>query len=264
MDTISAGNTIALAYLLFERGLLDRQDTGGLELRWGDASPCFTLLEQMARREGFGALLAQGSLALAAHYGAAELAVQVNNLEVPMHDPRAFSGLTLSYLISPRGACHNASDYFNIELGGSQDDVGVPMTQRHEDGGKAQYIARHHHWRSACNSFPVCFLSVVPAETLLGLLAAATGHPWTLEEALLAGERGWNLKRLYNLRLGWTRESEKLPHLLRQPLDGGQMGHVPDEALMLEEYYAASGWDLQTGAPLPEKLAALHLGFARL
>lgn len=261
LDTISAGSTLALAYLLYDRGLLGEQDTGGLALHWGDASPCFTLLPQMARRERFGALLAEGARALGAHFGAPELAVQVNNLELPMHDPRAFSGQALSYLLSPRGACHNSSDYFSIELGGSQEDVGLPMTPRDVDGGKAHYVARHNHWRSACNNLAVCFFAVTPVDTLLCLLAAATGQDWSLEEMLRAGERSWNLKRLINLRLGWTREREKLPHLLRQPLEGGQMGHVPDEELMLREYYAASGWDLQAGSPLPEKLEQLNLGF---
>jgi aldehyde:ferredoxin oxidoreductase len=262
LDVVSAGSTLSLAYLLFERGLLSEADTGGLSLVWGDAAPCFGLLESMARREGFGALLAQGAKALAAHCGAEELAVQVNNLEVPMHDPRAFSGQTLSYLLSPRGACHNNSDYFNIELGGSLEDVGVPMTPRDEDGGKAHYVARHQHWRSACNNLPLCFFAVTPVSTLLELLSAATGQPRTLEDVLRVGERSWNLKRLVNLRLGWTREREKLPYLLRQPLEGGQMGHVPDEALLLDEYYTASGWDPASGAPLPEKIKELNLGFA--
>lgn len=82
---------------------------------------------------------------------------------------------------------------------------------------------------------------------------------------LLAGERAWNLKRAYNCRLGWTRDAEKLPRLLLEPLEeGGQMGHVPDMDLLLKEYYAASGWDIATGYPLPEKLEALNLGFVRL
>ncbi|MCX8026161.1 MAG: hypothetical protein N3A60_13260, partial [Thermanaerothrix sp.] len=90
LDTISAGNTLALAYLLFDQGIIREEDTGGLALRWGDPAPCFVLLDQMARREGLGELLARGSQALAAHFGVPDLAVVVNGLEVPMHDPRAF------------------------------------------------------------------------------------------------------------------------------------------------------------------------------
>ncbi len=264
MDTISAGNTIALAYLLFERGIINEEDTGGLALRWGDPQPCFALLDGMARREGFGALLAQGSRALAAHYGVEELAVQVNGLDVAMHDPRAMSGQALSYVTSPRGACHNQSDFFTIELGGSLDEIGIPMTDRFSDLGKAGYVARHQHWRTLQNALVMCFFAVVPPETVRALVSAATGQHWTLDDLLLAGERGWNLKRCYNLRLGLTPASEKLPRLLLEALpDGGQEGHVPDVAAMLDEYYAASGWERATGWPTPEKLKALGLEFAR-
>ena len=264
MDTISAGSVLALAYLLFERGLLSVADTGGLALRWGDASPCFPLLEQMAHREGFGALLDLGSRDFAAHYGAQELAVQVNNLDVAMHDPRGLSGMALSYVTSPRGACHNQSDYFQAEVGGSMDKLGIPMTDRSSEAGKAAYVARHQHWRTVCNSLVVCFFAVVPPQTLVELLSAASGHDWDLEELMRAGERAWNLKRAYNCRLGLSRASEKLPRLLLEPLtEGGQAGHVPDMELLLREYYQASGWDPATGWPLPDKLDALGLGFAR-
>ena len=264
MDTISAGGVIALAYLLFERGLLSDTDTGGLALQWGDASPCFVLLEQMARREGFGALLDLGSRDFAARYGAPELAVQVNNLDVAMHDPRGLSGMALVYVTSPRGACHNQGDYFQVEIGGSIDELGIPMTDRASEAGKAAYVARHQHWRTVCNSLVVCFFAVVPPQTLMELLSAASGHDWELEELMQAGERAWNLKRAYNCRLGLTRATEKLPRLLLEPLpEGGQAGHVPDMELLLKEYYQASGWDPVTGWPLPEKLEALGLGFAK-
>ncbi len=260
IDTISAGNTIALAYLLFDRGLMTTQDTGGLELRWGDAKPCFELIEQIARRDGIGALVAQGSKALAAHFHAEELAVHVNNLEVPMHDPRAMTGTALVYVTSPRGACHNQSDYFTIEMGGSIDRLGIPMTDRLEDGGKAAYVARHQDWRTVCNSLVMCFFASANLDTVVDLLSAATGHDWTLDEMMLAGERAWNLKRAYNIRLGLTRATEKLPKLLLEPLpDGGQAGHVPDMDSMLKEYYAARGWDEATGRPTQSKLKELGL-----
>ena len=262
LDTISAGNTLALAYLLFEQGLLTRGMTDGVELKWGDATPCFHLLELMADRRGLGEILAQGSLALAAHCGAPNLAVQVGKLEVPMHDPRAFTGQALAYVTSPRGACHNQSDYFSIEAGGSIDELGLPMTQRFESGGKAHLVARHQNWRTACNALVHCFFAVTPPSTLAGLLSAALGRHWTPEAMLLAGERAWNLKRLYNCSLGWTRSAERLPELLLRPLaDGGQQGTVPDMDILLREYYAAREWDEASGRPLPAKLKALGLDF---
>ena len=260
MDTISAGNTIALAYLLFDRGLITTADTGGIALRWGDATPCFALLDQMAHRQGFGALLAQGARGLAAHFGAEELAVHVSNLEVPMHDPRAMTGMAIVYATSPRGACHNQGDYFRVELGEAIGELDVPMTERLKDEGKAAHVARHQDWRTACNSLVTCIFAATPPSTYVSLLRAATGEDWTLEEVMSAGERAWNLKRLFNLRLGWTRADEKLPKLLLEPLpDGGQQGHVPDMNVLLGEYYIARGWDPATGGPTPEKAKALGL-----
>ncbi len=262
MDTISAGNTIALAYLLFDRGIISAADTGGLRLAWGDASPCFTLLEQTARREGFGALLAEGAQALAEHFGAPELAVTVNRLEVPMHDPRAHTGQAISYAVSPRGACHNQSDFFMVEMGNSMDEIGVPMTERLVDSGKAGAVARHQHFRTAQNSLTMCFFASVSAAEVARLLSAVSQREISVEEMLLAGERAWNLKRLYNGRLGLSAANDKLPKLLLEPLEeGGQMGHVPDMNTLMSEYYAASGWDPVSGMPTAEKRRALGLEF---
>jgi aldehyde:ferredoxin oxidoreductase len=263
LDTISAGNTIALAYLLFEKGLVTTADTGGVELHWGDATPCFDLIERIARKKGFGALLAQGAKALAEHFGAPDLAAHVNGLEVPMHDPRALTGMALIYATSPRGACHNQGQYYMVELGNSIDELGIPMTERLVDGGKAHHVARYQDWNTISNCLVNCLFAAVRPSTIVTLLTAATGHDWTLEEMMLAGERVWNLKRAFNHRLGLTRANDKLPKLLLQSLpDGGQEGHVPDMDLLLGEYYAARGWDPASGRPTLEKLRALGLGVA--
>jgi aldehyde:ferredoxin oxidoreductase len=264
LDTISAGSVLGLAYLLFDLGRISERDTGGLALRWGDAAPCFSLLDQIARREGFGALLAQGSRALGAAFGAEDLAVQVNGLDVGMHDPRAFTGQGLAYVTSPRGACHNQSDFFTVELGGTMEEIGIGMTDHAASAGKSSLVARHQHWRTLCNDLVICFFTVIAPQEVADLLSAASGEDWTVEGLLRAGERGWNLKRCYNLRLGLTPASEKLPKLLLQSLpDGGQAGVVPDMDTLLDEYYAASGWDRASGWPTRQKLAELGLEFMK-
>jgi aldehyde:ferredoxin oxidoreductase len=94
------------------------------------------------------------------------------------------------------------------------------------------------------------------------LLSAATGHDWTLDEMMKAGERAWNLKRIYNGRLGLTRASEKLPKLLLQPLpDGGQEGTIPNMDVLLDGYYEARDWDAVTGQPHQKKIKELSLDF---
>jgi aldehyde:ferredoxin oxidoreductase len=263
MDTISAGNAIALAYLLFDRGIISTADTGGPELHWGDASPCFELIDKIAHKEGFGALLAQGSKALAVHFGVPDLAVHVNGLEVPMHDPRAMTGMAIVYATSPRGACHNQSEYFMVEVGGSIDELGIPMTDRLVDSGKAHHVARHQDWHTVFNCLVTCLFAAVKPSALAALLSAATGVEYSLEEMLKAGERAWNLKRAYNNRLGVTRANDRLPKLLLEALpDGGQNGHVPDMDVLMGEYYAARGWDPVTGRPTIDRLRRLGLDFA--
>jgi aldehyde:ferredoxin oxidoreductase len=110
----------------------------------------------------------------------------------------------------------------------------------------------------------MCFFAVVPPQTVVDLVNAATGQEWSLEDLIRIGERAWNLKRVINLRYGLTPAAEKLPKLLLEPLpDGGQEGHIPDMDLLLNEYYAACDWDRATGWPSVEKLAALGLAFVR-
>jgi aldehyde:ferredoxin oxidoreductase len=134
LDVISLGVTIALACELFERGLLTKADTGGLEIRYGDPEMVFRLIELTARREGFGAILAEGNAALAEHAGAPELSATVNRLEVPMHDPRAYVGMAVTYALSPRGACHMQGDMFDLDMGRTGlEEIGLEMGDRHEN-----------------------------------------------------------------------------------------------------------------------------------
>jgi aldehyde:ferredoxin oxidoreductase len=106
--------------------LLTSADTGGLEIRYGDSDTIIQLLEMMAQRDGFGDQLAEGSAALAERYGVPELAVTVNRLEVPMHDPRAFAGMAVTYALSPRGACHMEGDMYGVDTGqGAPVELGI-------------------------------------------------------------------------------------------------------------------------------------------
>jgi aldehyde:ferredoxin oxidoreductase len=260
LDTISMGSTLGLAHLLYDDGALINADTGGVALRWADPEPVIRLIEKTARREGFGDLLAEGSLALARRYHAEELAVQVNGLEVAMHDPRASAGVAVSYLTSPRGACHNKSDAYWLDMGRTMEDIGVGFSDRFEEEGKAALMARHQNWRSAGDAIISCQLVNMPSEGLVRMLSAATGWDLTLSDLLEAGERILNLKRVLNLRWGLKPGDEKLPGLLLRSLeDGGTAGYVPDVEKLLSDYYRARDWDRETGEPSPGKLRELGL-----
>ncbi len=260
MDTISAGNTIGLALHLFDRGVISEKDTGGMILKWGDEATIAKLLHVTARREGFGDLLARGSRALAKHFGAEEEAVQVNGLEAAYHDPRGVSGMALAYATSPRGACHNQSDYFFVDWGQTDDSIGVKFYERQAGAEKSANVAIHQNWRTVFNSLVMCIFANVPPQTVVDLINSACGLNWTIGDMLKSGERGWNLKRAVNHRLGLTRADDKLPRSLLQPLpNGGAAGYVIPFEEMLEAYYDARRWDKATGRPSKEKLIDLGL-----
>jgi len=261
MDTISLSNTLGLAFTLFERGLVSETDTGGLVLEWGNKSVVEKLVHQTVKREGFGAYLAEGALVCGRRFGAEELSVQVNGLEVAYHDPRGSSGMALAYATSPRGACHNQSDYFLVDVFGMvEDKLGMGFYQRHDYVEKAANVAIHQDWRTVFNSLVMCYFANVPPETILELTNAATGEDYSLDDLLHVGERAWNLKRMINHRLGLVRQNDTLPKLLREPYsDGGAQGYEIPLEEMLEAYYQARGWDPMTGRPTPSKLNELGL-----
>jgi aldehyde:ferredoxin oxidoreductase len=260
MDTISAGGTIGLAFHLFEKGVITTEDTGGLILKWGDIKIIEELLQLTARREGIGEYLALGSKRFGQHYGAENEAVQVNGLEVAYHDPRAFSGMALVYATSPRGACHNQSDYFKVDMGQADNSIGLEFFDRHVGEDKAANVVRHQNWVTVFNALVMCVFANVPVETVTGLINSACGLNLSMEGLFYAGERGWNLKRAINHRLGLTRENDKLPKALLEPyMEGGAAGYVPPINEMLVSYYRARGWDQKTGKPTPEKLNELGL-----
>ena len=262
LDSISAGSTIAFATFLRERELVPASAFDNVELRWGDPEQALQLIQMIARREGFGDVLAEGTRAFGARYGVDGIAVQVNGLELAMHDPRAAAGMALVYATSPIGASHNQSDYFMIEISGRVlEDLNITPVDRFETAGKAAQVARHQDWRAVTASLVQCLFPNPPVKNMVEMLAAATGYDIRLDNVLTYGERMWNLKRALNLKLGYNaRANEKLPELLLKPLaDGGTEGHAPELEPMLREYYTYREWDWATGKPCREKLIALEM-----
>jgi aldehyde:ferredoxin oxidoreductase len=260
MDTISTANTIGLAFHLFEMGKATLQDTGGLVLKWGDFTAVRQLIRMIACREGIGELLARGSRQFGKAFDAEEEAVQVNGLEVAYHDPRGVSGMALSYATSPRGACHNQSDYFLVDFGHMNEQLGITYFDRHAQAEKAANVAKHQDWRTVFNSIVMCIFANVDPQMQVDLVNAACDLDWTIDDMMKSGERGWNLKRAINSRLGLTRTNDKLPKALLTPYkEGGSTGFVPDLPAMLDSYYEARGWDKATGKPKIEKLIELGL-----
>jgi len=265
LDTISTGSTIALAYDLFDKGLITREDTGGLEIGYGDIETSHHLIKLIALRQGFGDLLAEGSTALAAHFGVPEMAATVRNLEIPMHDARSFSGMAPVYALSPRGACHLQGDMYSVDTGQSAPvEVGVIPGERFDNSEeKGMVTARAQAWRSIYNALTVCHFMNPSASNILRALNASTGFDYSLDELMLVGKRIFTLKRIINHNLGSTIEDDKLPDfMLKAFKTGGTLGFVPDMKPLLAGAYKEHGWDPSCGLPTPDTLKAYKLDFA--
>ncbi|MBI3537809.1 MAG: aldehyde ferredoxin oxidoreductase, partial [Chloroflexi bacterium] len=258
LDCISAGSTIAFAMFLREQGILPPSD---LDIRWGDTRGTLQLLRDIAYRENFGAVLAEGTRALGARYHVEGLAVQINGAEVPMHDPRAFTGMAVAYATSPIGANHNQSDHFFVDIGRTIEELKILSSDRFGAQDKGAMVARHQDWRAFNNALVLCYFPNPTAQQICDLTSAATGYDINLQNVLSCGERQWNLQRALNLKLGYrAREKEKLPELMLRVLaDGGTEGHRPDFERMMRDYYAARDWDWASGKPSRAKLIALRM-----
>ena len=250
MDTISCGTTIAFAIECFENGLISVSDTEGIELAWGASEAVVAMCEKIGRKEGFGAVLAEGSLRAAQYLGgeAKQFLTTVKGLEAPMHDPRALHGLGLAYGISPRGACHEASLTFNVESGttyipdipGFDDDLPEGTS---EGRANLNIICQDYGmFFSHCAIF--CNLGCMPlsAGHAVEMVNCITGFEYSLEEVLTIGRRLWLLKRGLTNLFGSRADDDRLPEKLMLPLpEGPTQGSIPDMDLMLTEFYAMRG-----------------------
>lgn len=267
MDTISCGSTIAFAIECFEKGLIDQEDTGGLDLTWGNAGAIVAMAEKIGKQEGFGAVLAQGSARAIKYIGnkAAAFLTTVKGLEAPMHDPRSAHGYGLAYGVSPRGACHEASLTFEVEGGAMYiseiPELAVDLPEGSLGRAKLNVAAQDYGmFFSNCAIFCNLGGSPLDATRALAMLNHVTGFDYTLDELMEIGRRVWYLKRGFSNLFGATASEDRLPARLMTPMrDGPTKGSVPDMDLMLKEFYELRGLD-DNGVPSEKVLHALGLG----
>jgi len=266
LDTISTSGVIAFAMEAYEKGLIGQEETGGLDLTWGNAEAMIEAIHAIARREGIGELLADGVRAAAARIGpeAEAFALHVKGLEFPIHDPRAFVSMAANYATSARGACHmEAITYwlgYGVRLAGWYEPE---QYDPHESTGKGQEAVDWQNYTSVYNPLGICkfiIKGLIGPQHVVDLVNTALGWDWTVEDLLTTGERVFQLKRLINLRLGVTGADDTLPRrFLAEPRpSGGAGGVLPDLDLMLEDYYRIRDWSPE-GVPSPQRLAELGL-----
>jgi len=262
---ISCGGTIAMAMDCFENGLIGQDDTDGLEVKWGNADVVLKLIEKIAQRDGFGNILADGTKRAAPKIGgnAADYAVEVKGMEAPMHDPRAYHGLGLSYATGLRGACHTNDLTYSIEQGiVVWPEVGINGGyQGQSSEGKAEMVVISQNLGMVMNSAVICYMvmSVINGQDLVDLMRAASGYDYTLEELMACGERIWMLKRGLDNLMGITASDDRLPKQILTPTkEGGAAGSVPNLELMLKEFYPLRSLEAD-GRPSKAKLNELGL-----
>jgi aldehyde:ferredoxin oxidoreductase len=260
MDSISSGASAAYAMYLYDKGVITSKDTGGLELKWGDIDVAIKLMNLIAKNEGIGKIIQEGTKRMSARYGRPGEAVQVKGLEFPMHDPRAFNCMGLVYATSNRGADHNKSDAYLVENGMGNPDLNLVPGDRFGDD-KAQMAALSQDWRAATDALGICHFAMMSTQAILDMINASTGWNMDMDSLLKAGERNFQLMRAMTCKLGVTPDDDKLPEIALRPIpDGGQEGNVPPMAKMLPEYYAIRDWNSVTGRPSKARMESLGMG----
>ncbi|MHA1267112.1 MAG: aldehyde ferredoxin oxidoreductase family protein [Candidatus Helarchaeota archaeon] len=263
LDTISVGSTVAFALDLYENGIITKEDVG-FELKWGDAEAIVKLTEMIAKAEGFGAILAQGTRAAAEKIGkgAIDYAVQNRGLEVPAHDPRAFVSMGLHYATTARGADHCSGFTAAADQGIIFPALGVNYkTGRFDVEGKGVLTKTFQDVWVLFNSLTICYFAGLGYGSRdLSLMAEAiTGEKTTIEISIHRAARINALKRLYNYKCGIRPKDETLPKILMTPLKtGSTAGVVPDLETMKQEYYEANHLTSE-GIPTKEHLIELGL-----
>src|SRR5665647_1501264 len=237
IDTISAGATLAAAMELYQRGYItDEILDDDVILKFGNADSVIHWLKKMGNREGFGDKLAQGSYRLANSYGVPEYSMSVKKQDLPAYDPRGIQGLGLQYATSNRGGCHVRGYMVSPEI------LGLPeKLDRFELAGKPAWVKIFQDLTAVIDSSGLCLFTsfALGAQQYADMLNETLGTDWSAEELLLAGERIWNLEKLFNIEAGILPEEDTLPpRLLEEEMpDGPTKGWVNKLDEMLPLYY---------------------------
>jgi aldehyde:ferredoxin oxidoreductase len=278
IDTISTGACIAFAMECFENGILTKEDTGGLDLRFGNADAMLAMTRRIARREGLGDVLAEGVKRAAEKIGrgAEKFAFHIKGQELPMHEPRGKRGNALSFATSPTGADHVESPhdvlFTNIDPKGNHPfsifGLLEPLKPLDMGAKKVRAFCYGQLVWSLYNSLGMCNFAAVPLgplplDQIVNAVKAITGWKTSLFELTKVAERANAMARVFNFREGFTKADDYLPTRLHEPLEGGPLKGVSidkaDFQKFMEMYYEAVGWDAKTGYPTRGKLAELGL-----
>jgi aldehyde:ferredoxin oxidoreductase len=266
LDTMSTGGAIAFGMEAYEKGLIDRKDTGGIELQWGSAEAMIETIRLIAQKKGVGELLGKGVKRASEELGknSVEFAMHIKGLELPGHDPRGYNAGAVGYATASRGGCHMAGLTHTFERVLKAPEIGIPEPlDRFQIEGKGFLAAKSQNLMGMMDSLKLCKFILFGGITITHIVKwyhDVTGNEMTIDDFVKTGERIFNLKRLYNVRLGVSRKDDSLPlrSLTFKRIGKGLTPNLPPLGQMLGEYYEYRGWS-EDGIPTPEKLKELGL-----
>lgn len=274
IDTISTGVMVSFAMECFENGLLTLEDTGGLELHFGNAKAMVELTRQIGERTGLGALLGEGPRIAAAKIGrgAEQFAVHVKGQPLPMHECRVRHGQGLGYALSPTGAdhMHNFWDSAmrNNPVGEEMQAWGVyePLPMNEMNASKVRAYMYGSNWAWLDNHLGMCMFIPWSVDQTVNLVRAVTGWKTHAFELQMVAQRGVTLARIFNMREGFTRADDRLPARMSMPFKSKSIHEKPIDPEVLDEhvgiFYGMMGWDPQTGKPTLARLQQLDIEWA--
>jgi aldehyde:ferredoxin oxidoreductase len=261
LDTISAGATVAFAIECFENGLITKKDTDGIEMTWGNHKAIVAMTEKLAKREGFGAVLANGVKVAAEKIGkgADKYAMHIQGEEVPAHDPKCGFHLATTYRLDPTPARHfqGSEEFHPAGL--------IPVFDRGSFASRGEAHKKGSNFKHAVICAGMClfvYMALPNVEPIAEFMRAITGWDITNDELLKTGERIANLRQAFNVREGLNPLQFKVPdRIIGKPpqKEGPLAGITVDEDTLDKEYLAAMDWDLKTAKPSKKKLLELNL-----
>jgi aldehyde:ferredoxin oxidoreductase len=271
LDTISTGVTIAFAMECFEKGLITKEDTGGIDLVFGNGEAMVKMVDLIGKREGIGDLLAEGCMRMAEKLGkgSEKYAVHVKGQEIPMHEARLKRGMAIGYSVSPTGADHVHS----LHDTGTVTDEGLRIFKPFgviepvplEDLGprKVRIQKYHTQWRAMLNSLVLCVFPPWTQEEIVQIVNAVTGWGTTGFELMKTGQRILTMAKIFNLREGFQVKDDWLPPRLFEPATSGPLSNTAVDSNALKRarsiFYTMMGWDKETGVPTEETLGELDI-----
>ncbi|MGA2670882.1 MAG: aldehyde ferredoxin oxidoreductase family protein [Dehalococcoidia bacterium] len=267
IDTISASTSIAFAIECYEKGIITKQDTDGIELSWGNSAVIIALLEKLVRREGSGAVLADGTKRAVENIGtkAADCTVNIGRQELGYHDPRQIPARGTGYICDATPGRHTSFLAGRLLEGGGvpgpYPEVWGPKVDFRNYGSKSLAYSGTIKYEQIAASAGICkFIFWQETWPLLDFISAATGWDFSIEEMLMTGERIQTLRQMFNIREGIDPNDLLLPQRVSKPASVGPYKDVPvDFDLLRKQYYKALGWNLETGYPSESRLEELGL-----